>query len=76
MTQCSCFSHGGFLTERGYAELAQREVDWPCVDSMDASSDLDIVGSVSAFGHGPEPMTPVFVDKIIDEQARRFHSGS
>ena len=67
------YSRNGFLTKRGYAELAQRtsleglaprgEVDY--VDSM---------GSVSGLRRD-EDMYDHISDNQIDEQARRFHNG-
>ena len=45
---CNCHSHNGFLTERGYAELAQREIYRPGVADMAMKQYLDRLGSVSA----------------------------
>ena len=75
MTDCSCRSHSGFLTAKGLEEAAQREylldetvAVWPC------STYIDKVGSVSAFGHGPEPLW-LEANKFL-EQSERFLNGS
>ena len=72
MSDCGCFSHGGFLTSRGLREVAQRELEFDGVDAMESSSYLDRVGSVSA----SEPMEIIFDDGVLDQQYRRFLSGS
>ncbi len=48
MTVCRCTSHNGFLTERGYAEFAQRERERNEFDAMQAKLYLDRECSVSA----------------------------
>ncbi len=73
LMDCSCSSHGGFLTAKGLKEAAQRELQLDAVDSMDTRLYLDKVGSVSALvevegGH--------MCDQLIDEQYRRFLNGS
>jgi len=79
VVKCLCLSHNGFLTERGYAELAQREhqLNVFCevgLDSPVAVPYLDKVGSVSALveveGSYAQP------DAVIDEQYQRFLNGS
>jgi len=72
------FSRNGFLTERGYAELAQRTsregLSPRGVDEMVAGRYLDKVGSVSALdGDGD---FHVFDDELLDQQYRRFRNGS
>jgi len=75
---CGCLSHNGFLTRRGYAVVAQRDVG--IGDNLELGltrdglcSRLDKSGSVSALveveGH-------TFDDRLIDEQHRRFLNGS
>ncbi len=69
--RCQCLSHNGFLTERGYAELAQRERKRDSLDAMDTRLYLDKVGSVSAMVEGEGQC-----DRLIDEQYQRFLNGS
>ena len=69
MTDCSCSSHGGFLTRRGY-ELARVYG----VDKTEESRYLDKVGSVSAMVEVEE--FHVWDDQVLDQQYRRFHNGS
>jgi len=72
------YSRNGFLTERGYAELAKRTsregLSPRGVDEMVAGRYLDKVGSVSALVEVEDPFD--WDDAIIDQQYRRFHSGS
>ncbi len=68
--KCGCFSHNGFLTERGYAELAQRELEFGEVDVLPHSSYVDSRVSVSAL------VEFEFNDEILDQQYRRFLHGS
>jgi len=69
---CGCTSHNGFLTDLGYAQVAQRELERHGVDSMDMVEYLDKVGSVSG-----SPMRDLhWDDALIEEQYRRFHNGS
>ncbi len=70
--KCGCHSHGGFLTADGLAETAQRELKLNALDAMPSSGYLDKGVSVSALIEPPEPL---FVDEILDQQYRRFHSG-
>jgi len=73
VTDCRCFSHNGFLTERGYSELAQRtslEGLLPRGDSVI----VDMHGSVS--GLRRDEAFHVFDDDLIDNQYRRFLHGS
>ncbi len=73
MSDCSCRSHGSFLTAKGLKEAAQRaRWDW-AVAGMDESRYLDKVGSVSA---PPETASHWPDDAIIEEQHRRFLNGS
>jgi len=73
--KCDCFSHNGFLTERGYAELAQRELELGEVDALPHSSYVDTVGSVSAL-ELERDMYGFVSDAQIDQQYRRFLNGS
>ncbi len=74
MRKCMCFSHDGFLTNAGYALVAQRSSEG--LESLAVSERrgyLDKVGSVSAL-----ELERVIVssDELIDSQYRRFHNGS
>ena len=72
MSDCSCHSHGGFLTERGI-ELAQQL----SLEGLTPRGDcvrVDIRGSVSALVEGEE--SHVWDDLILDEQSRRFYDWS
>jgi len=73
MTRCSCTAHDGFLTERGYAEVAQRErLLYEDLAVEETLGYLDRVGSVSGL-----PLPKIHWDhELIDEQYRRFHNGS
>ncbi len=71
---CSCHAHSGFLTALGLRAVAQRSLEGLEVDGMAASSYLDMVGSVSANGHGHGALWPSSKDLL--EQCERFHSGS
>ncbi len=76
MSRCGCSSHGGFLTAKGLVEAAQRDafahLDPLGVDASSYQLYLDKVGSVSA------SMGPLihWDDGLIDQQYRRFLSGS
>jgi len=72
MLDCLCLSHNGFLTERGYAELAQQN----SLEGLTPRSDaviLDKVGSVSALRDQLDMFD--MCDHQIDEQHRRFLNG-
>ncbi len=74
MPDCTCNSHGGFLTAKGLKEAAQRSLEGLEVDGMDVSPYLDKVGSVS--GLELERDLYAFVsDTQIDQQYRRFLNG-
>ncbi len=67
--ECGCFSHNGFLTERGFAELAQ-QVSLEGLTPLSDCVRVDKSVSVSA-------LVEVEVsDLMIDEQYRRFLNGS
>ncbi len=77
MSDCSCSSHGGFLTAKGLEEAAQREyaqIDLPGMGltPREFAVRLDRVDSVSGL------ILPSldFDDALLDEQYRRFHNGS
>ncbi len=67
--KCDCIAHNGFLTAKGLAEAAQREVFLDGVDNMDMFGYLDSTGSVSALVEPPEP---IWVDQLLENQYRRF----
>ncbi len=71
---CVCHSHNGFLVGRSPEGLAQRTLLKPELDGMQHVEYLDRVGSVSALVEVEE--FHVFDDQLIDQQYRRFHSGS
>ena len=71
---CSCHSHSGFLTSRGYREVAQ-QTSLEGLAPRGVPEYVDSVVSVS--GLELERDNYEFtVDKDIDEQARRFHNGT
>ena len=72
MTDCSCRSHGTFLTAKGLEETAPRERSLEGLDAMGESLYLDKVVSVSELGRDGTHWPP---DAFIDEQHRRFHNG-
>ena len=74
MTDCSCNSHGGFLTAKGLKEAEQRRGDSFVIDGVDKrqlSLYLDKVGSVS----GLRRDEIIFDDALLEQQHRRFLSG-
>ena len=71
---CKCLSHNGFLTAKGLREAAQRDVNIDGLDNMDMFGYLDRSGSVS--GLELERDFHVFDDALLDQQHRRFLSGS
>ena len=74
MADCGCFSHDGFLTEAGYAEVAQRELELDGVDNTASLQYLDKVGSVS--GLVEVEGSYEWDDQYLDQQYRRFLNGS
>ncbi len=70
--KCRCLSHDGFLTDRGYAEVAQRESDRLEVDAMELSLYVDTTGSVSGLRRDETHWD----HELLDQQYRRFHCGS
>ncbi len=71
MANCSCSSHGGFLTAKGLEEAAQRF----SLEGLAPRGDhayLDKVDSVSALAEAEVP----FDHELLDEQYRRFLNGS
>ena len=74
MSDCSCRSHGSFLTAKGLEEAEQRRFapeDIPGVDKRQLSLYLDKVGSVSGLRRDE-----ALCDYQLDEQYRRFLNGS
>jgi len=74
MADCSCSSHGSFLTAKGFAEAAQRRDISAEIDGMAAKLYLDKVGSVSALAEA-EDLYAHHSDEQIDNQYRRFLNG-
>ncbi len=74
--RCGCNSHGSFLTAKGLRrveEAAQREHERDYGLAVGTGFGyLDKVGSVS----GSNPPKTIIDDSVIDQQYRRFHSGS
>ena len=75
MSKCGCIAHSGFLTAKGLAETAQREIVLSGVDGMDPRLYLDKVGSVSGLVE-VEDLYEGVGDSLLNEQYRRFHNGS
>ncbi len=67
-------ARNGFLTAKGLEEAAQRDLLGPELAGVVAQRYLDKVGSVS--GLELERNLHVFDDELLDQQYRRFHSGS
>ena len=65
------FSRNGFLTDRGYAEVAQ-QISLEGLDSRVDIEYLDKSGSVSAMVEVEDH----WVDELLDQQYRRFQHGS
>ena len=75
MSDCTCRSHGSFLTAKGLEEAAQRELLLAEVDAMAPLQYLDSRVSVS----GLELERDLFVDipsDLLEAQSERFHNGS
>jgi len=75
--KCGCYSHDGFLTVRGYAEVAQRERQLYLFPETGLTQDgkcvrLDKSSRVTA----SSPVELHWDDEVIEEQYRRFHNGS
>ncbi len=66
-------ARNGFLTAKGLAEAAQRELEFAALDAMAPKQYLDKVGSVSA-STGPLIHWPD--DAYLNEQHRRALDGS
>ena len=70
---CNCHSHNGFLTDRGYAEVAQRELfSAEGLTRSDEDVRVDVVGSVSGLVEVEDHWDP----ELIDQQYQRFLNGS
>ncbi len=62
--RCSCTSHNGFLTDRGYTEVAQREAAFHAGVDMGVSQlYLDSISSVSGLRRDED-----LGDFMIDDQ--------
>ncbi len=80
MSDCSCRAHGGFLTEKGFKEAAQRELALALFHGMGLTRDADAVsldteGSVSGL-ELERDMYAFITDKFLEDQSERFHNGS
>ncbi len=73
--ECSCNSHGGFLTEKGLKEAAQRRLELDSLDGMDTRLYVDRVGSVSGLALAME-LDFSLSDEDLENQYRRFLNGS
>ena len=72
MANCSCSSHGSFLTAKGLKEAAQRhslEGLAPLGDVAYVDTPLSVSGLSRA-----EPLH-VWDDQLLDQQYRRVHHG-
>jgi len=67
--KCTCLSHNGFLTRRGYEMITSPQVDKTEVDLY-----LDRVGSVSGLRRD-EDLYDSVPDELIDQQHQRFLNG-
>ena len=74
MADCSCHSHGGFLTAKGLKEAAQRERELLLVAGMELSWYLDKVRSVSALSRVDQP--EIGFPHIKITPPKEVHSGS
>jgi len=68
---CRCYAHNGLV--RSPEGLAQRDPVGPELAGTVAARYLDKVGSVSAL---VEVEDPIFDHELLDQQYRRFLSGS
>jgi len=71
---CSCLSHNGFLTSKGYAFLEDGQRGPQELHGWSDMCYLDKVRSVSAFETRRD--TVIFDDGVINDQYRRFLAGS
>jgi len=70
-SSCDCSAHNGFLTAKGLAEAAQRELEL----GLRPRGDCDIVDiPLSVSGLRRDEIKMIFDDAVIDEQHRRFHN--
>ena len=70
--KCECTSHNGFLTERGFAELAERT----SLEGLAPRGDNEYLDKVVSVSASTGPLLHWPPDAIIDQQYRRFHNGS
>ena len=71
---CGCRSHNGLLTAKGLEETAQQN-SLEGLAPRGALEYVDMVGSVRGLRRD-EDMYALVSDHSIEEQARRFHSGT
>ena len=75
MSDCTCRSHGSFLTAKGLEEAAQRELLLAEVDAMAPLQYLDSRVSVSGLELERDLYEIQSSDQLL-EQCERFHNGS
>jgi len=71
VTSCSCSAHNGFLTAKGL-EQAALQTSLEGLEPLERSRVEQVGVSESAL---IEPVEPIFVDDLLDQQYRRFHNG-
>ncbi len=74
MADCRCLSHNGFLTERGYASVAQ-QTSLEGLAPLGVLEYVDSRVSVSALVE-VEDLYAHTSDQQLLEQSERFHHGS
>ncbi len=74
MNKSGHHSRNGFLTERGYAEVAQRSLEGLEVDNMAPKRYLDSRVSVSGLDEDEDLYMHV-TESLVDQQYRRFLNG-
>ncbi len=73
MADCECYSHNGFLTSRGFRDVAQRM----SLEGLEPLGDIGVGGTGRGSMSGLDRLEAHWVDDAkIDEQYRRFHNGS
>ncbi len=68
------YSRNGFLTSRGYRDVAQRSLEGLEVDAMGPSQYVDRVGSVSALVEVEDDFD--YAEDHVELNRRFIHNGS